>query len=117
MGALIFIVPEDIVDVRPRLVSHLYIPVETFSGGSLTTPMLFCLIDLDVHWKFDEYRSVLVSRRPEHNDIKGGPSFECILNITYFDLDSCFSPIPGAHSSLFCENCMDAGHDEDVGGL
>lgn len=48
MNALIFLVPEDIVDVRPRLVrSHVFLPEK--SGVDFRA-------DYDVRWKLDGHR-------------------------------------------------------------
>jgi hypothetical protein len=55
MNALIFLVPEDIVDVRPRLVRHpLLCCWEIFTYASL--------LDLDLCRKLDECCTIVLSR-------------------------------------------------------
>lgn len=55
MNALIFLVPEDIVDVRPRLVSASYL-LRTHSTE--TDCRRVHLADFDLRWQSDEHRSL-----------------------------------------------------------
>ena len=50
MNALIFLVPEDIVDVRPRLVRLSFLPRARESDSSF-----FSATDFNVYWKPDEH--------------------------------------------------------------
>jgi hypothetical protein len=53
MNALIFLVPEDIVDVRPRLVRHLSIFRDSVDHA---------LLDSYLCWKSYEHRSIISSQ-------------------------------------------------------
>lgn len=53
MNALIFLVPEDIVDVRPRLVSITAVYHLIQANYSQ-----FPLADLNLRWELDEHRSI-----------------------------------------------------------
>ena len=55
MSALIFLVPEDIVDVRPRLVSVAAFIAYDLDGINCSN---FSLIDLDLRRELDEHCSV-----------------------------------------------------------
>ena len=57
MNALIFLVPEDIVDVRPRLVCHFF---KYFSRWVLQ--LISLALDSYFCWKSHEYRSIISSR-------------------------------------------------------
>ena len=57
MNALIFLVPEDIVDIRPRLVSS--------QNFLCKHKWLTNFLDSDFRRKFDEHRTVKRQRQPE----------------------------------------------------
>ena len=55
MNALIFLVPQDIVDVRPHLMC--FVPPPSFRAVDLME--LFFGTDFDVYWKLDEHRVIV----------------------------------------------------------
>ena len=54
MNALIFLVPEDIVDVRPCLVRLSFFQCARESDS----PLFFSATDFNVYWKLDEHRAL-----------------------------------------------------------